>query len=41
MIEAAEKSGALKKGTIIIEPTSGNTGLRSPSLLRPRDTGSS
>jgi cysteine synthase A len=27
MIESAEASGALKKGAVIVEPTSGNTGV--------------
>ncbi|MFA6350204.1 MAG: cysteine synthase A [Candidatus Omnitrophota bacterium] len=27
MIEQAEKSGLIKKGTVIVEPTSGNTGI--------------
>lgn len=27
MIEAAERSGALRKGAVIVEPTSGNTGV--------------
>lgn len=30
MIEAAERAGLLKSGSIIVEPTSGNTGSTSP-----------
>ena len=38
MIEDAEKTGVLKPGATIIEPTSGNTGSRWRRWRRPRAT---
>ena len=38
MIEAAEKSGKLKPGDTIVEPTSGNTGIGLALVARSRAT---
>jgi len=37
MIEAAEQSGLLKKNTVIVEPTSGNTGIALAFVCAARD----
>ena len=36
MIDAAERDGQINPDTIIVEPTSGNTGIAWPSSARPR-----
>lgn len=41
MIDDAEAAGQLKPGSVIIEPTSGNTASASPPSRQPEATGSS